>query len=72
MKKTLILAVTALLMTSVAFAQDDAKKVAKMEQKQMKKDAKEMKKEGKKEGNEMKADSGKALKKMHKSMKNNS
>lgn len=72
MKKIMIIAVATMLMTGSAFAQDETKKEAKMEQKQMKKDAKAMKKEGKKEGNEMKADSGKAMKKMHKSMKNNS
>lgn len=72
MKKIMIFAVAVLLMSGAAFAQDETKKEAKMEQKQMKKDAKAMKKEGKMEGNSMKADSGKALKKMHKSMKNNS
>ncbi|QDK80082.1 hypothetical protein EXU85_16290 [Spirosoma sp. KCTC 42546] len=72
MKNAMIFAVAILLMSGTAFAQDETKKEAKMEQKQLKKDAKAMKKEGKKEGNEMKADSGKAMKKMHKSMKNNS
>ena len=69
--KTLLIATMAIfLMTSASFAQDNTKKADKMAQKEMKKEAKAMKKEGKKEGNEMKADSGKALKHMHKTMKN--
>ncbi len=71
MKKLMIAAVAILLMSGAAFAQDDTKKADKMAQKDMKKEAKAMKKEGKREGNSMKADSGKAMKHMHKSMKNN-
>ncbi len=70
-EKIVIAAVAILLMSGAAFAQDDIKKADKMARKEMKKEAKAMKKEGKREGNSMKADSGKAMKHMHKSMKNN-
>jgi pentapeptide MXKDX repeat protein len=69
MKKLLIAAVAALLMSGAAFAQDDMKKDAKAEHKKMKHDAKMMKKEAKSTGDDMKADAAKDMKKDAKAMK---
>ncbi|GAB4014472.1 hypothetical protein GCM10028808_36990 [Spirosoma migulaei] len=68
MKKLMIAAVAVLLMSSVAFAQDDMKK----DQKKMKHDAKAMKHDAKKSGNDMMADSAKSMKKNAKMMKKQS
>lgn len=62
MKKVMMTFVAALMMTGVAVAQDNAKKLAKMESKEMKKEAKMEKKQAKVQGDYIKVDSAKEAK----------
>ena len=69
MKKVLIASAAILVLSTAGFAQDVAKKEAKMASKEMKHDAKVAKKEAKMENNHMKADSAKGAKHDAKMMK---
>ncbi|GAB4043684.1 hypothetical protein [Spirosoma litoris] len=62
MKKLMIASAVALLMVGSAVAQDNTKKEAKMEAKELKHDAKMAKKEAKLENDHLKADAAKDLK----------